>query len=138
VGTGSGYQAAVLSRLAGVVHTVERIPSLLARAKEVLRELGYDNVRAHSASNGLGRPEEGPYDVIVVAAGAPHIPRSLIDQLAPEGRLAIPVGTLTGQELVLVRRTTHGIEVRRLGPCGFVPLVGKEAWDEHTAPLREG
>lgn len=129
VGTGSGYQAAVLSRLVSSVLSVERVAALLERAKGVLREVGYDNVRAELADDSLGMPAEAPFDVIVVAAGAPHIPRQLLAQLAPGGRLVIPVGELRTQELVVARQTPHGIEIARRGPCGFVPLIGAEAWE---------
>jgi protein-L-isoaspartate(D-aspartate) O-methyltransferase len=130
VGTGSGYQAAVLSRLAREVVTVERIDALLRRAVAVLDELGCANVRAYLAGDALGRPEDAPYDAIVVAAGAPHVPRTLVDQLAPAGRLVLPIGTLRSQELVRVTNTSHGTQLERLGPCAFVPLIAREAWRE--------
>jgi protein-L-isoaspartate(D-aspartate) O-methyltransferase len=130
VGTGSGYQAAVLSRLVRQVISVERVPELRASAEVVLHELGYDNVRVFAAGDVLGRPEDAPYDAIVVAAGAPHVPRGLLAQLAPGGRLIIPVGDRTQQQLVRARRTPHGVALERLGPCAFVPLVGPEAWPE--------
>jgi len=135
VGTGSGYQAAVLSRLAREVVTVERIAALRERAEVVLLELGYTNVIVEQASDVLGWPERAPYDVIVVAAGAPHIPRQLLDQLGPAGRLVLPVGERRGQELMRATRTAHGIEIARLGACAFVPLIGREAW-ESEAPQR--
>ncbi|MBI5288991.1 MAG: protein-L-isoaspartate(D-aspartate) O-methyltransferase [Chloroflexi bacterium] len=134
VGTGSGYQAAVLSVLAREVVTVERIATLRARAEVVLRELGYTNVIVMQASDVLGWPEAAPYDVIIVAAGAPHIPRPLLDQLAPGGRLVVPVGDRRGQELMRATRTAHGIEIARLGACAFVPLIGKEAWETEAPP----
>jgi protein-L-isoaspartate(D-aspartate) O-methyltransferase len=128
VGTGSGYQAAVLSQLASEVITVERIEVLLNRAQSALEALGCENVHAFLAGETLGRSEDGPYDAILVAAGAPHVPRSLIDQLRDGGRLVIPVGPRMSQELLRVTRTSHGIDLVRLGPCAFVPLVGKDAW----------
>ena len=136
VGTGSGYQAAVLSLLAREVVTVELIASLRERAEAVLCELGYTNVVVHQAGEALGWPESAPYDVVVVAAGAPHVPRSLLDQLAPGGRLVIPVGERRGQELVRATNTPHGVEIARLGACAFVPLIGKEAWENEG--LRRG
>jgi protein-L-isoaspartate(D-aspartate) O-methyltransferase len=133
VGTGSGYQAAVLSHLAREVISVERVPSLCARARDVLAALGYGNVRVFLAGETLGRPEDAPYDAIIVTAGAPHVPPVLLDQLAAGGRLVLPVGDLRGQELVRARKTAHGVELVRLGPCGFVPLIGKDAWPEVAA-----
>jgi protein-L-isoaspartate(D-aspartate) O-methyltransferase len=133
VGTGSGYQAAVLAELAGEVVTVERIAPLAEQAAEVLANLGYHNVRVHVAGDGLGWPEEAPYAGIIVTAGSPKIPEALVEQLAPGGRLAIPVGARDVQELLLVAKTPSGLTTRRLGPCRFVPLVGPEAWS--TAEL---
>jgi protein-L-isoaspartate(D-aspartate) O-methyltransferase len=128
VGTGSGYQTAVLSRLSADVVTVERVPELRASAETRLRELGYGNVRVYPAGETLGRPEDAPYDAIIVTAGAPRLPRGLVEQLAPGGRLVIPVGDRTGQQLVRARKTTHGVAIERLGPCAFVPLIGDDAW----------
>ena len=128
LGTGSGYQAAILAELAAEVVTVERIAALAERAAAVLAELGYHNVRVHVAGETLGWPEEAPYDGIVVTAGAPEVPRVLLNQLAPDGRLVIPVGARDVQELLLVAKTARGLTTRRLGPCRFVPLVGNSAW----------
>jgi protein-L-isoaspartate(D-aspartate) O-methyltransferase len=130
VGTGSGYAAAVLSRLVREVVTVERSDPLLEAARERLAALGFTNVRVYHAGAELGRPEDGPYDAILVSAGAPHVPRLLLEQLAPRGRLVIPVGSPRSQELVTAHNTAHGIELRRHGPCAFVPLIGEEAWRE--------
>ena len=128
VGTGSGYAAAVLSKLAREVVTVERVEPLLRRAIEAFADLDIANIHAFPAGDTLGRPQDAPYDAILVSAGAPHVPRVLLEQLAPGGRLAIPVGTARAQELVTARRTDRGIELRRHGPCAFVPLIGDEAW----------
>jgi len=128
VGTGSGYQAAVLSRLAREVITVERQPRLLERARDLLAALGYANVRVHAAGARLGRAEDGPYDAIIVTAAAPRVPRSLLDQLAAGGRLIVPVGSLREQELVLATKTPRGVALARLGACRFVPLVGEEGF----------
>ena len=133
VGTGSGYQAAVLSRLAREVVTVERIDALLRRAIVVLSETGCSNVHAYLATAVLGRADNAPYDAIVVAAGAPHVPRALVDQLADGGRLVLPVGSLRMQELVRVTKTSHGVQLERLGPCAFVPLISSDAWHEDDA-----
>lgn len=139
IGTGSGYQAAVLSRLVREVVTVERIAALLERAVDKLAALGCANVHGYVAGAALGRPEDAPYDAIVVAAGAPHVPRVLIEQLAAGGRLVLPVGSLRSQELVRVTKTSHGVQMERLGACAFVPLIGSEAWpdaDEGEASRR--
>jgi protein-L-isoaspartate(D-aspartate) O-methyltransferase len=124
VGTGSGYQAAVLSRLAREVYSVERVPALARRAQWVLRALGFDNVHVLVGDGSLGLPQHAPYDAIVVAAAAPRVPDELIAQLAPRGRLAIPVGDGEHQILRLIERTDGGIEMRDHGRCIFVPLVG--------------
>lgn len=135
VGTGSGYQAAVLSVLTrqglapqGNVVTVELIPSLARRAEALLAELGYDNVEVREAGTALGCPSLGPFDAIIVAAAAPRLPESLIDQLAVGGRLVAPVGTRKSQELIQALRTDEGISIRALGPCRFVPLIGEDAF----------
>jgi protein-L-isoaspartate(D-aspartate) O-methyltransferase len=128
VGTGSGYQAAVLSRLAASVVTVERLAELTSTARRRLAALGYANVCVFDALETTGWPDGAPYDAIIVAAAAPHVPRDLIQQLATGGRLIVPVGDRMSQELLRVRRTPHGTELERLGPCAFVPLIGKDAW----------
>ena len=131
VGTGSGYQAAILSRLVREVISVERIPKLAGQAERVLRELGYDNVRVYVAGETLGRPEDAPYDAIVVTAGAREVPSSLIDQLAMNGRLAVPVGGRKLQQLVRATKTDRGVTLERLGECRFVPLIApEEGWPE--------
>jgi protein-L-isoaspartate(D-aspartate) O-methyltransferase len=128
VGTGSGYAAAVLSKLVREVVSVERNARLLEGARRTLETLGLANVHTYAAGELLGRPEDAPYDGIIVSAGAPHVPRALLDQLGRGGRLVIPVGTPRSQELVTARLTDHGVELRRHGPCAFVPLIGAEAW----------
>jgi len=131
VGTGSGYQAALLSQLAREVIGVERVPELASTAARRLEALGYANVRVHLAGEELGRPEDAPYDAIVVTAGAPEIPQSLIDQLAMRGRMVLPVGGRRSQQLVRVTKTDAGVTLERLGECRFVPLIsGKEGWPE--------
>ena len=134
VGTGSGYQAAILSRLAprGMVYTVERVEALASSAEERLRSLGYDNITVTIGGAKLGLPEEAPFDAIIVTAASPSLPPSLLAQMALGGRLIIPIGTLNDQELVKVIRTDEGHVVKMLGPCRFVPLIGKDAWSEET------
>jgi protein-L-isoaspartate(D-aspartate) O-methyltransferase len=129
VGTGSGYQAAVLAELAGDVHTIERIPALAARAREALAKAGYERVRVHVGDGTLGLPEHAPFGGIAVAAAAPDVPPSLYDQLKPGGRLVIPVGGRGGQELQLVVRSPEGPAIVRSVSCRFVPLLGAEGFD---------
>lgn len=128
VGTGSGYQAAVLSGLAERVVTVERVPQLTEQARLLLARLGYGNVETHQAGEELGWPEDAPYDGIIVGAGAPSLPRSLVEQLVVGGRMVIPVGPAAQQEVRVVVRTQSGFETRASEPVRFVPLIGKGAW----------
>lgn len=128
VGSGSGYQTAILAELAREVFAVELIPGLVEKSRRVLSDLGYKNVSVHLAGEELGLPSEAPFDAIVVAAAAPRIPMSLVEQLAEDGRLVIPVGGRSRQELMLVERSREGFKVSRRGGCGFVPLIGKEAF----------
>jgi protein-L-isoaspartate(D-aspartate) O-methyltransferase len=130
VGTGSGYQAAVLAELADEVHTIERVPELADGARRALAEAGYDRVHVHVGDGTLGVPEEAPFDAIAVAAAAPAIPESLYEQLAPFGRLVLPVGSRRGQELQLVVRSPEGPATIRSVPCRFVPLLGAEGFDD--------
>jgi protein-L-isoaspartate(D-aspartate) O-methyltransferase len=131
VGSGSGYAAAILGRIAGEVFTIEWYASLAASAAERCSRLGYANVHVRQGDGTLGWPEEAPFDAIAVAAGGPEIPRSLLAQLAVGGRLVIPVGpTPRLQSLVRVRRTEQGIETENLGGVAFVPLVGAEGWTD--------
>ena len=132
IGTGSGYQTAILSALTprGRVVSMERVPALMQQARQRLQELGYRNVEVQQAGSSLGCPSKGPYDAIIVAAAAPRLPESLLSQLAIGGRLVIPVGTLSQQELVQARRTDEGLSLRVLGPCRFVPLLGAEAFPQ--------
>lgn len=133
VGTGSGYQAAVLSLLAALVVTVERIGPLAEHAAEVLRRSGYENVEVRVAGNRLGWPSDAPYDGIIVTAASPDVPRELLDQLAMDGRLVIPVGSRDLQELVRIVKTPRGAQRHNLGPCRFVPLLGRGAWPTSQA-----
>jgi len=129
VGTGSGYQAAVLAQLAGEVHTIERLPDLAGRARAALDLAGCVNVRVHVGDGSLGLPEHAPFGAVAVAAAAPEVPASLYAQLDPGGRLVVPVGGRGGQELRLVVRSPEGPAVLRSVPCRFVPLVGAEGFD---------
>lgn len=130
VGTGSGYQAAVLSMLVRAVVSIERVPEIERAAEMRLASLGYGNVSVREATTELGWRAGASYDGIIVTAGAPHVPRALVEQLSPQGRLVIPVGDRRGQQLIVVQRTAHGVELARLGPCAFVPLVGRDAWPD--------
>lgn len=124
VGTGSGYQAAVLAELAAEVHTIERIPELAESARANLAAAGYgDRVHLHVGDGTLGVPESAPFAAIAVAAAALEAPPSLYDQLEPRGRLVVPVGSARGQWLEVVVRTQEGPAVLRTVPCRFVPLV---------------
>lgn len=132
IGTGSGYQAALLAELALEVITVERIAPLAERARERLAELGYENVTVHVAGEGLGWPDDAPYDGIIVTAAAPDVPYELLQQLAEGGRLVIPVGSRQLQELVRITKTAQGAVRNNLGGCRFVPLLGESAWPEKS------
>jgi protein-L-isoaspartate(D-aspartate) O-methyltransferase len=130
IGTGSGYAAAVLSRCAAEVFTVERIASLAQSARDRLQGLDYGNVTVHLGDGTLGWPEHAPYQGIVVTAGAPELPDALLNQLAPEGKLVIPVGpTQHLQTLIRVRRVgEHDYRREELCPVRFVPLIGEQGW----------
>ena len=130
VGAGSGYQAAVLAELVpdSKIVTVELIRSLAQRARETLDRNGYMNVIVEDATEILGCPERGPYEAIVVSAAVPSLSPSLIAQLTVGGRMVVPVGDRDQQELICVLRTGEGVSLRMLGPCRFVPLLGREAF----------
>jgi protein-L-isoaspartate(D-aspartate) O-methyltransferase len=128
VGTGSGYQAAVLAELAAEVHTIERIPELAEQAQANLAAAGYERVAVHVGDGTLGLPDHAPFAAIAVAAAAPQPPPSLYEQLVPGGRLVVPVGRRWGQDLLVVVRSPEGPAVVRSVPCRFVPLVGAEGF----------
>jgi len=130
VGTGSGYQAAILAELAWLVITTERVPALAESAKKVLDSLGYTNVEVHKAEETFGWQQGAPYDAIIVTAGAPRVPADLLAQLAIGGRLVIPVGSRYVQELYKIVKRRNKNVVHSLGGCRFVALIGKEAWEE--------
>ena len=130
VGTGSGYQAAVLAELAAEVHTIERVPELAERARAVLVESGYGDVAVHVGDGTLGLPDHAPFVAIAVGAAAPRFPQALYDQLELRGRLVVPVGRRRGQELQVAVRSPEGPAVVRSVPCRFVPLVGREGFPE--------
>ncbi len=128
VGTGSGYQAAILARLAARVYTVEQHASLSAAAEERLRRLGVTNVTCVVGDGSLGYAAAAPYDAIIVTAAAPTVPPTLVEQLSADGRLVIPVGTRDSQELLLVRRENGEISRQTINYCRFVPLGGRYGW----------
>jgi protein-L-isoaspartate(D-aspartate) O-methyltransferase len=131
VGTGSGYQSAVLAEIAGNVVTTERVPELAEEARRKLRELGYANIEVILTDGSAGFPEMAPYDGIIVTAGAPEIPHVMVDQLADCGRLVIPVGNSYQQTLTRLRRYGKEQVTERLEGCVFVPLIGEYGWAEH-------
>lgn len=124
IGTGSGYQAAVLAEIANEVYTIEIIPSLAQGAEKRLKELGYQNVFVRAGDGYLGWPEQAPFDAIIVTAAPEEIPKPLIDQLKVGGRMVIPAGNFPDQILYLVRKTESGIEKKEVIPVHFVPMTG--------------
>jgi protein-L-isoaspartate(D-aspartate) O-methyltransferase len=132
IGTGSGYQAAILAELAAQVYSIDRVASLLARAEQILTALGYTNIKTRVGDGTLGWPEEMPFDAIIVTAGAPQVPRPLTEQLALGGRLVIPVGDTWSQTLTRIRKTTEGLKFEYHGGCRFVRLIGEYGWEEGT------
>jgi len=128
VGAGSGYQAAVLSRLVNHVYTVEIIPELADSARTILKQLHYDNVEVVAANGSIGWKAGAPYDAIIVAAASPTVPHALAEQLRDGGRLVLPVGSLFQQRLLRIRKRNKEISSEDLGGCAFVPLIGEEGW----------
>jgi protein-L-isoaspartate(D-aspartate) O-methyltransferase len=129
IGAGSGYQTALLAELAGRVFAVERYPTLAANAQSLLERLGYANATVITGDGSLGLPEYAPFDVIIVAAAAPRVPPALLEQLAPEGRMVIPVGEAQQQVLQLARKHADGnVTVSTLEGCRFVPLIGRQGF----------
>jgi protein-L-isoaspartate(D-aspartate) O-methyltransferase len=129
IGTGSGYQTAILAELSEKVFSIERIRPLAIRARKLLYELGYFNVEIKIFDGTFGWVEESPFDAIIVTAGSPDVPQTLLDQLAIGGRLVIPVGDAFVQDLIRVIKTEEGIKKEDLGGCRFVKLIGKYGWE---------
>jgi protein-L-isoaspartate(D-aspartate) O-methyltransferase len=139
IGTGSGYAAAVLSRIVDHVVSIERHPDLVADARRALEAVGYDNVEIHEGDGTLGWPAAAPFDVILVAAGGPEAPQALLDQLAPGGRLVIPVGAHhRHQTLVRIREKAGRFVHEDLGAVAFVPLIGSQGWTDPEARRKAG
>jgi protein-L-isoaspartate(D-aspartate) O-methyltransferase len=130
IGTGSGYQSAVLAEIVFRVYTIERIHSLFIRARQLFDKLHYHNIVSRYSDGTLGWIEESPFDAIIVTAGAPEIPEILVNQLTMGGRMVIPVGNQYSQELIKLRRDEDGIRTTSLGGCRFVKLVGEYGWRE--------
>ena len=128
IGTGSGYQAAILAQLAYRVYTIERNRNLYEMGRRILEKLGYYNVVCRYGDGTLGWKEESPFDAILVTAGAPDIPKPLVDQLGMGGRMVIPVGSSSSQQLVKLYRDEKGLHQTELGGCRFVKLIGQRGW----------
>ena len=130
IGTGSGYQTAILAELSKAVYTIERIEPLLEKSKKLLEERGYTNIYFKSFDGTLGWEEFAPYDAIIVTAGAPKIPQPLLDQMADGGRLVLPIGNKYSQDLIKVTRIRDTFKEKNLGGCRFVDLIGTHGWKE--------
>ncbi|MDI6795847.1 MAG: protein-L-isoaspartate(D-aspartate) O-methyltransferase [Desulfatibacillaceae bacterium] len=130
IGTGSGYQTAILAHIAERVFTIERIQGLLTQARTMFDKLALHNIRARCSDGTLGWPEEAPFDAILVTAGAPLAGKTLLNQLALNGRMVVPVGDRMSQELVKIVRTEKGFSETRMGGCRFVKLIGREGWED--------
>ncbi len=132
IGTGSGYQTAILSRLANFVYSIERLAPLASKARKILDELGIFNVQIVVGDGTKGYAKEAPFDRIIVTAGAPLTPEALIEQLAPEGMLVIPVGDQYLQDLKRITKKKNGVKTESLGGCRFVKLIGENGWKEEA------
>jgi protein-L-isoaspartate(D-aspartate) O-methyltransferase len=130
IGTGSGYQTAILAELAGKVFSIERIRLIAIKARRLIYELGYLNVEIKFSDGTSGWAEESPFDAIIVTAGAPEIPQPLVDQLAIGGRLVVPVGDPYSQDLLRIIKTEQGMKKEDLGGCRFVKLIGRHGWED--------
>lgn len=130
IGTGSGYQAAVLAELSREVYTVERIPALAQKAQELFKRLNYKNINVKTADGSLGWPEHAPFDRILITAGAPSIPEPITDQLSEGGILTAPIGDRFYQKLVIIKKSKGILSETFHIPCVFVPLIGEYGWKE--------
>jgi len=130
IGTGSGYQAAILAEITFRVYTIERIHSLLIKARRLFDKLRYHNIITKYSDGTTGWTDESPFDAIIVTAGAPEIPEVLVDQLAMGGRMVLPVGDQYSQNLIMLYKNEDGIHKTNLGGCRFVKLVGEHGWDQ--------
>lgn len=130
IGTGSGYQTAILAELAGHIYTIERLPQLSQKAQKLLAEAAYTNISFRIGDGTLGCPEEAPFEKIIVTAAAPEAPPSLLAQLAAGGRMVLPVGGRQMQVLLLIQRENRQFIREELCACSFLPLIGKEGWPE--------
>lgn len=128
IGSGSGYQCAILAELGAEVYTIERIPALREQARKTLRRLNYQDIHSRAGNGTLGWEEEAPFDAILITAGAPEIPKPLLDQLVIGGRLVVPLEEDYSQVLYIVRRSKEGFHRERGERCTFVPLIGKHGW----------
>jgi protein-L-isoaspartate(D-aspartate) O-methyltransferase len=128
VGTGTGYEAAVMSRIVREVYTIERFTSLAQAAREIFDRLGYTNIHVVIGDGSRGYPEAAPYDAIIVAAAAPRVPDALLNQLSDGGRMVVPVGPSDLQQLLLVSKHDGNIRTKALDPCRFVPLIGEHGY----------
>jgi protein-L-isoaspartate(D-aspartate) O-methyltransferase len=131
IGTGSGYQAAILAEIVYRVYTIERIRSLYIQARKLLDKLHYHNIVMRCSDGTAGWKDESPFDAIIVTAGAPHVPEKLLDQLAEGGRMVVPVGNQHSQDLIKVVKDKKAIHKSNLGGCRFVKLIGEQGWKEN-------
>ena len=130
IGTGSGYQTAILAELAAQIFTIERIKPLVKKTKELLEGLKYKNIVFKTFDGTYGWRDQSPFDAILISAATPSIPKSLIEQLADKGRLVAPVGERESQDLIVLNKNGNRVIERKIGSCKFVPLIGKFAWSE--------
>ncbi|NOR90067.1 MAG: protein-L-isoaspartate(D-aspartate) O-methyltransferase [Anaerolineales bacterium] len=137
IGTGSGYQAAILGHLAKKVYSIERIPELAERSRTLLYSLGLENIEVVVGDGSCGLPEHAPYQAIIVTAAAPEVPKPLKDQLSDGGRLIAPVGGRMGQALELWKHEGKKLVCEKLTPVAFVPLIGEHAWSDEGKPRRQ-